>query len=408
MNYFKKYLKYKKKYLNLKGGAGLMFIPSEIQYNTNTLFMLDNIHRLVGNYIPENIIINTNGTNQFQQDPAIFLKIKDDINDYAIQVKEGLDLETNNFQVLNVPFENGNDFGGNFISSPFTTSSNGCVFYFGNININLLHNLQTNLSQNLVELSCNFKYNGERHIDECMCFMPYGNEWKIWIYYINEVKLSNYLQSLESTECNYNELIDFLIKISEKNTPDDKKEIIFEIVRYYRREIEFINISDQFIKWINKKLLPPQIKCLEKILNKSETINIEHIKNLLKEEHIYNLNLISHHLFGRDFTFNRDKFVLFPIDLEMTSQNNFKITSPPIFNRVIYENDQNLCILFSKNDDKNFDVHTLELLKSETKKIKSIIDPNKSVHIAEINTTLFANTESNIGGNLHCLIKNKY
>ena len=70
--------------------------------------------------------------------------------------------------------------GGNYISAP-----NNTIFYVDGTCIIINEILKINNKLNCVELKCSFKSleNTFRHIDELMCFMPYGkNTYKIWFY----------------------------------------------------------------------------------------------------------------------------------------------------------------------------------------------------------------------------------
>jgi len=68
--------------------------------------------------------------------------------------------------------------GGNFISAP-----NGTIFCITGANENFIHKLKEKSKYKVIELECGFKSNNFRHIDELMCFMPYGNrKYKVWYY----------------------------------------------------------------------------------------------------------------------------------------------------------------------------------------------------------------------------------
>jgi len=69
--------------------------------------------------------------------------------------------------------------GGNFISSP-----NGKIFYIEGASQKFLNNLSQKTSSEIVKIKCGFKAaNTFRHIDEIMCFMPYGpGKYKVWFY----------------------------------------------------------------------------------------------------------------------------------------------------------------------------------------------------------------------------------
>lgn len=81
------------------------------------------------------------------------------------------------------PGEREQSKGGNFISGPGSYSSKCPIFYIQGVNefyLNILRKLNNCV---LVELNCSFKVDGFRHIDEIMCFMPYGvGKFKIWFY----------------------------------------------------------------------------------------------------------------------------------------------------------------------------------------------------------------------------------
>ena len=69
--------------------------------------------------------------------------------------------------------------GGNFISSP-----NSIIFYIEGAHPKFINELLKSKCP-LVEIKCGFKGNNNtfRHIDEIMCFMPYGpGKYKVWFY----------------------------------------------------------------------------------------------------------------------------------------------------------------------------------------------------------------------------------
>ena len=78
--------------------------------------------------------------------------------------------------------------GGNFISSPPTDfAPNGAIFYIKPITEEFKNILEQNVNQKIVPLNILFKFEKDntifRHIDEIMCFMPYGtNKFKVWFY----------------------------------------------------------------------------------------------------------------------------------------------------------------------------------------------------------------------------------
>ena len=146
--------------------------------------------------------------------------------------------------------------------------------------------------------------------------------------------------------------------------------------------------------------------------------NREEIKNILYDEQKINLDIISHHLFNSNYDDNKDNFVMFPIDLVITYKYDSIITTIPIFNRIWYETDNNCIALFSIGAIK--DDETTDIFNKEKEQIKSYINPSNPVEYFEINTQPYndkgmhygikkpLDNVSVSGGNLHCLIKNKY
>lgn len=139
-----------------------------------------------------NIIYTRIGNNTFSNDEYIGVEYK--INDKNIIIRE-------------------QSKGGNYVSAP-----NNTIFYIDGTHIIIDEILKINKKLNCVELKCNFKSvnNTFRHIDEIMCFMPYGKDkYKIWFY--NEFT-SNHFNLMYSNEkiCELNiERLENLNKISQ-------------------------------------------------------------------------------------------------------------------------------------------------------------------------------------------------
>jgi hypothetical protein len=78
--------------------------------------------------------------------------------------------------------------GGNYISAP-----DNIIFYINGTNIIIEEINKINNNLNCIELNCSFKANDFRHLDELMCFMPYGkNKYKVWFYdEFNETHFDN-------------------------------------------------------------------------------------------------------------------------------------------------------------------------------------------------------------------------
>ena len=88
---------------------------------------------------------------------------------------------------LDIVFEQSK--GGNYISAP-----NNTIFYIDGTNIIIDEIKKINCDIKYVELKCSFKAsNIFRHIDELMCFMPYGiTKYKIWFYdKFNKIHFNN-------------------------------------------------------------------------------------------------------------------------------------------------------------------------------------------------------------------------
>jgi hypothetical protein len=94
------------------------------------------------------------------------------------------DFENDNFIEISIPkvksynIECEQSKGGNFIASP-----NGTIFYVEGAHPIIINELLKSMCC-LVEIKCGFKAvnNTFRHIDELMCFMPYGDRYKVWFY----------------------------------------------------------------------------------------------------------------------------------------------------------------------------------------------------------------------------------
>lgn len=415
--YQNKYLKYKKKYLDLKNSYKLLggepkniYLPCEIHKIAKGIFVNINFKPSIERFILPTIAINTNVTEQFAQDPAILLKNKDTEQDCAIIIKKGLDLSyIPEPQKFRIPFTSGNDYGGNFISSPSTDIQPfGCVFCFHIPNEELLKVLNQNLCQNIIQLNCSFRYNGERHIDEAMCFMPYGAHWKVWFYYIRTVKHSPILEKTYTEAIDTQKIIiEKLMKLSIERKLCDL--IIAKLNGLDVDEKEYAELSATGLRKIQNRLSGDEKTILNMFLDESSMVNkvkdLEKIKKTLDEEQIYNLNHVSIALYGTDYMSNRDKFVLFPLDIEITETFQFKISNIPFFNRLWYENDTDCCLLLSTGDvvDREAD----DIFMRELPFIKSCNNPEKILHHSYINTSIY-NSMGDVGGNLHCLVKMIY
>ena len=179
MSYESKYLKYKQKYLKLKnsqkGGASDKLLPCEIMFNTKALYLNENMVVSIAPFADISISSKVIREIQYNQDPNIFLKKNSPygLSDFAIIINRS-NMDIASMENINLSSINGNDKGGNFISSPPSNGTNGCIFAFTGASDPLRSYLSTNCIQPFVELDCSFRTGGERHIDECVSIMPYG------------------------------------------------------------------------------------------------------------------------------------------------------------------------------------------------------------------------------------------
>jgi hypothetical protein len=199
--------------------------------------------------------------------------------------------------------------GGNFISGPKNSDGKIPIFYIEGASPRYLDILRSLTNCILVELKCSFKSSGFRHIDEVMCFMPYGiNNFKVWFYdsFNNELKDAERMENLdkisfalfgksyeEKTEnfvffkyditipsffnrswieyedeciCLFPRLDEYFEKLK-KTTDEEDKEIVNE---QYVIDFDIENAStDQDLKLIetNKNLLEKRIQNNEKMKN---------------------------------------------------------------------------------------------------------------------------------------------
>ena len=271
--------------------------------------------------------------------------------------------------------------------------------------------------QKIVSLLCGFRFNKERHIDECMCFMPYGTTWKVWFYYIRNIKYSDELKSKLESILKYKESTNSKLNIIINTRSNSPKTCT--LAQLFINKIAGIDIDDTLFSDLYKTefanikrgIIPNEEKYLELFnplssLNKVKNLDI--LQKNLQNEQMENLNIVSMELYNKLYNECREHFVLFPIDLEIDGQLQFKILNIPIFNRLWYENDTDCYFIYSSTSDLDPEVYCI--LKEEIKLIKSILNPDKKINIHKIDTTKYNKKggTSAVGGNLHCLIKNIY
>jgi hypothetical protein len=146
--------------------------------------------------------------------------------------------------------------------------------------------------------------------------------------------------------------------------------------------------------------------------------NVNEIKNILYNEQQLNLDIISQKLFNSKYyeNDNFNNFVMFPIDLLITSNFQCITKTIPIFNRIWYETDKQCIALIPIGNEKDDDI--IKKYNKEKKYIKSYLNPGIQIEYYLINTQSYnddglpkfpdPDNTFHSGGNLHCLIKNKY
>jgi hypothetical protein len=393
-----KYLKYKKKYSLLKNqiGGNNFYLPCEINNLTKGYYLNNDEISIIYDRLPVLPFFRFNDS-LFQQDPVIMLKNHTNEN-LAIIVRPS---DVGQMRSIDKISGNGNDFGGNFISSPQNN-----IYCFDNITPDLqnyfVNPIQSgSLGLNLIPLRCSFRFNSERHIDECMTFMPYAPNYKIWIYDIRSVKLSDSLLEILDDTNSDKDKEDLIIDLKEilTNTKNPKTiEAINYILGYLTGDYNDILHFNTSIEAINNRLTLKNKFCLNP--NLYDDLDIDLIKHNLNLERNANIATISQTEFGG---LNMDKFVFFPIDLEIDENRNYKIANIPIFNRLWIETEEECVCLFSEGIK---DQYVRSKVQYEFTQIKSFITQN--IPTPDFIDTRAYNEQGNVGGNLHCLIKNKY
>ena len=239
--------------------------------------------------------------------------------------------------------------GGNFISAPMGTNpTKSYIFAIKGAKPELLDKIRSYPLTDLTELRCSFKSNGFRHIDELMCFMPYGKTdrghkiFKVWFY-----------DELDAYSFNN-------LKI--RNT--------------------HLNITDR------------SFGSLEPELKRSYLA-------LLNTERMHNLNLISNKLFGSDYASNTDKFVFFKLYLNSVSIFNRVWIEKP--NQTICLFGQNLASVITNRDQINANT---DRVKSECTSLKSWVNQTHPIVFKWLETP--TSDENKPEGGVHCMIKQRF
>lgn len=444
---FYKYIKYFTKNVGLisqMGGNNKLFMQCEINNITKELFYNENVAQLIEKYIDNDIIrhVGINRASLFAQDIFMFFKDEHNVNHIVITRDLNND-DMENYKISSddentykmIYKSNDNDLGGNFIASP-----NNILFYFGEISDELKRYFMLN-SVKFVELKCSFGTNNNRHIDECMTFMPYGaSKYKIWMYIIEDIALDADLVDKMSKKYLYNdEEFDYFRNVLQRilNSVDDFGELeggsfqtfnMFEMpqktqlgvdydIDKMMKEIKDYAINGKIDK--NKLKSDPYVNILYKLtLDELEWLtqifngdkykrfrNLNQLKSILNAEQTENLNKISEVLFDKPYESSKENFILFPIKLIVNKNLNYRICDPPIFNRLCIESEAKCTILFPTQTDKK----TKDILELELPLLKSFIKDDKVTNIYEVDTSIYhEGSKIMVGGDLHCLVKQRF
>ena len=97
--------------------------------------------------------------------------------------------------------------GGNFISGIEDSDGIIPIFYIDGIDLSYNQILSNLPKHKMIELSCSFKSNGFRHIDEVMCLMGYGKDkFKVWFYDKFTESTANFNELNTEREINLNKV----------------------------------------------------------------------------------------------------------------------------------------------------------------------------------------------------------
>ena len=431
----KKCLKYMNKLSILKGGNGYK-LPCEInnitknilynyRYIAQTALNKDNSLRTAYddflNLLPNKIDTRID---YYMQDPYIILKdhtCKDNYvytSDKITSIFAGYYHDDGDYNIITkLENENGANFGGNFISDPFNN-----IYYFNvnHINTDLIDKYIKPSSNNLIGLSCSFLYEGIRHIDECLTFMPYGpGKFKIWVYDIREEYIHlNPSTAYEFKLLNKKELVAYLHKAVVNNeygtvanaTKEEGLKFIEWLVSvgddYIPQTPIFAYAKERFENLI--KFCDGKIKSVKESYRNIANTVLNYFRkptpdtnffNIFKSEQLDNLNKISFALYGKPYDKDTcDNFVLFPITLKQAG-TDWKISLPPIFNRLWLEYENEVICVLSKQHEPT----VIAIFNKERDAIQSMRAPSKKINYIFLDTSIFNNIGS--GGNLHCLFK---
>lgn len=452
--------KYSRKYfIDYQTGGSNFYLPCDITHYTckNYFFFSPDVKTKIENIIgPSSTIPKYIGSLGYEQDGFIQLydgrswvniitnpKSSEMIDSFSDEFQ--LD---NNIKVINLGGQHEQDKGGNFIGAP-----DGSIVCVDGMSDNLRKKLAENYTKEIIELKCSFKAGGNikqlimehkqpfRHIDEIMCFMPYGKDnYKIWFYQLEGLDKSTlrYLYTINKIytdpeiTCLANKIKELKFKYYDAISEQDKftyqklsedpeyqtlKQTVDELRRDKHDDAAFIassNLSmrtlqvrriikgtDEY-KTMSKNIdeLKTEIdsydNILEQTLNKEKFIitdtMLDTFKHELEEERKYNLNIISTKLFGKHFDLCMEKFVFFPYDPSKKS----------LFNRTWCETTEKPKCLFTEIDNEII----RRQISDEMQNVFSYISGMQpEVHFVK---TGISSSLKEPKGTLHCLIKQRF
>jgi protein involved in ribonucleotide reduction len=266
--------------------------------------------------------------------------------------------------------------------------------------------LEQKLCQKIVQLSCNFRFNAERHIDECMCFMPYGNgTWKIWFYYIRKVTKK-----------------DEIVTSDVKHFLEDEQKRNLNIISHELFRSNYEHNQDKFV------LFPIDIEFVS--MTSCKMLSIPIFNRLSLETESEYVLLLPTHAHKPDPATKRDMDD--GMEDDMPGHIDFSKSLPSAIiscdghilnilangklqhaaseydiashNRVTHDGSNTIF-----DNTISIDTETFDILAREIPHIQGNMS-NKKPKIVYIDTSYYNEMggASAVGGNLHCLVKTKY
>jgi len=408
MNHNKNYANLK----NQKGGQKVLSLLSEINGITESLIIHTTIRDMIRNGLSSRLSIievpNISGATLYNQDPYIILKNVNNDN-YAIQVSHQYGINLLTQQTINISTMNNgndNDKGGNFIASP----NNKFIFCIDGMSSQLNQIFNTYVNQQIIKIQCSFRAGGGRHIDELMCFRPYGNGmFKVWIYYVRNIHLSDNLREVVGLVQNFDnvkqKLLEWQITLAKERdiaTSDFVKETKQRLIDNLT-EIITPTSGDNFMKafsGIKGRINLPLKLAINMYYNLDNSGTKINNLNIIQQEMINNYNIVANALWNTNYDSVKDNFVPFPIDIIVDENVDCKIVNPPIFNGLWIETDDMVVNMTSLQYDETIN----QILSKELMLLRSNLNINKPIHHLMYDTLKYHN-DGKIGGNLHCLVK---